>query len=122
MVCNLLFSLCLVGSLLATFFIFIRTFFDEGCKEFGGARAFETTYIGLLFIFILMSITKPIEKSSFAYTSIVLIFGIFIFVSIGFGINYFWKETENLIVAYAIIVMLVGSYLLPIVLNFTNIN
>ena len=114
MISNFVFTLLLVGSLFATFSIFIRAFFDsEECDEFGGAKAFETIYLGLLFVFILMSITKPIEKSNIAYTALVLIFGVFIFVSIGFGFSYFWEEAENVAVAYILLVTMVMSYLVP---------
>ena len=61
MLINFVFSLALVGSLYASFSIFIRAYFeDENCEDFGGARAFELAYLILLFLFILLSITKPI--------------------------------------------------------------
>jgi cellulose synthase/poly-beta-1,6-N-acetylglucosamine synthase-like glycosyltransferase len=123
MTLNFVFSLMLVGSLFATFSIFIRSFFeDEQCDTFGGARAFETAYLGILFIFTLMSITKPIEKSAAAYTVMVILFGIFIFVSIGFGFKYFWEETKGEIVGYLMIVTLASSYFVPPLLNLTRIN
>ena len=92
MTISFVFSLLLVGSLFATFSIFIRSFFNEDdCDKFGGAKAFETAYLGILFVFTLMSITKPIEKSQTAYTFMVIIFGLFIFISIGFGFKFFWE-------------------------------
>jgi hypothetical protein len=42
MLINFVFTLTLVGSLYASFHIFIKAFFDEEeCDDFGGARAFE---------------------------------------------------------------------------------
>jgi len=123
MIINFVFSLLLVGSLFASFSIFIRAFFKgENCDEFGGAKAFETAYLGLLFVFILMSITKPIEKSNTAYTTLVIIFGTFIFVSIGFGFKYFWEESKNTIVGYLLLFSLLGSYLVPPILNCTRMS
>lgn len=123
MTLNFVFSLLLVGSLFATFSIFIRSFFDdEDCSSFGGARAFETAYLGILFIFTLMSITKPIEKSTAAYTLMVIIFGCFIFISLGFGIKYFWEESKGEIVGYLMVITLVSSYIVPPLLNITRMN
>mmetsp|Transcript_18218 Transcript_18218/g.20396 ORF Transcript_18218/g.20396 Transcript_18218/m.20396 type:complete len:91 (+) Transcript_18218:730-1002(+) len=69
MLINFIFSLLLVGSLYATFSIFIRAFFDDDdCDSFSGARAFEIGYLALLFVFILMAITKPISKSGWIYS------------------------------------------------------
>jgi len=123
MTMNFIFSLLLVGSLFATFSIFIRSFFSsESCNAFGGARAFESAYLGILFMFTLMSITKPIEKSAFAYTSMVILFGIFIFISIGFGLKYFWDETKGEIVGVLLALTIALSYIVPPLLNFTRIN
>ena len=120
---NFLFTLTLVGSLYASFSIFIRAFFDdEECDDFGGARAFEIWYLALLFIFILIAITKPISKSGWIYTVFVVIFGWFIFVSIGFGVFYFWEESENIFIAFLLIITLIGSYFLPPLLNFWRMN
>jgi chitin synthase len=123
MTLNFVFSLLLVGSLFATFSIFIRSFFDnEDCSSFGGARAFETMYLGILFIFTLMSITKPIEKSTAAYTLMVILFGIFVFISLSFGVRYFWTEQRGEVVGYLMMGTLLGSYLVPIILNCTRLN
>jgi chitin synthase len=119
MIINFVFSLILVGSLYAAFSIFIRAFFkDEDCDEFGGARAFETAYLALLFIFILMSITKPITQSGWIYSVFVVIFGIFSYVSIGVGFLYFWQNSTNLFVAILLGATLVGSYIIPPLFNF----
>ena len=124
MIMNFLFSLILVGSLYATYSIFIRSFFtNEDCSSFGGATAFETAYLLILFVFTLMSITKPIEKSTIPYTIIVFLFGIFIFVSIGFGLKYFWDQQRNQITGYLVVITLFGGYIIPLLLlNCTRIN
>lgn len=118
MLINFIFTLTLVGSLFASFSIFIRAFFDdEEWNDFGGARIFELFYVALLFIFTLLAITKPITSSGWIYSLFVVVFGWFIFVSIGFGFIFFWQETENLYVGILLWVTLVGSYLLPYLLN-----
>ena len=124
MMLNFVFSLVLVGSLYASFSIFIRAYFDtEACDEFGGARAFETAYLALLFVFILMAITKPINQSGWIYTIFVIIFGIFIFISIGVGMKYFYEESDNnLIVVLLLATTLLGSYVLPPLLNFHRMS
>jgi MFS family permease len=123
MIINFVFSLILVGSLYAAFSIFIRAFFeDEDCDEFGGARAFETAYLALLFIFILMSITKPITQSGWIYSVFVVIFGIFSYVSIGVGFLYFWQNSTNLYVAFLLAATLVGSYVIPPLFNFFRMS
>ena len=100
MLINFVFSLVLVGSLYASFSIFIRAFFDsEDCSDFGGAKIFESAYLALLFIFTLMSLTNPISKSGWVYSLFVIIFGIFIYISMGFGLKYLWEETENIVFA-----------------------
>lgn len=84
--------------------------------------AFENSYLIILFIFTMMSITKPIEKSTFSYTVIVILFGIFIFVSIGFGLKYFWDAQRGEVVGYLMVITLLGGYFLPLILNITRIN
>uniref|UniRef100_A0A7S3JHX8 Uncharacterized protein n=1 Tax=Euplotes harpa TaxID=151035 RepID=A0A7S3JHX8_9SPIT len=123
MISSFFFSLLLVGSLFASFSIFVRSFFtDPGCSEFGAAKAFETIYLGILFVFILMCTTKPIEKSNSAYILIILTFGVFVFVSVGFGFKYFWEEQKNSVVGYLLLATVVLSYLVPILLNCRLIN
>jgi hypothetical protein len=136
----------LVGSLYGAFYIFISAYFDEdknpsndttnqdkndsddttnedkNCQDFGWARTFQTAYLALLFIFILMSITKPITRSGRIYSVFVFIFGIFIFISIAVGINFFWKNSENVYIAVMLIVTLVGSYILPPIFNFNRMS
>ena len=73
-------------------------------------------------MFIIMSISKPIEKSKIAYTWMVLIFGFFIFVSIGFGFQYFWEQSGNEIIAYMLLASLLGSYIIPPLMNITRIT
>jgi chitin synthase len=123
MLLNFIFTLVLVGSLYATFSIFIRSFFkQEECKSISGARIFEIAYLALLFVFALMAITKPISRSNSIYTIYVIIFGIFIFVSIGFSIIYFWENTTNIFVGILILSALIGSYIVPPMLNCHRIN
>lgn len=123
MLINFVFSLALVGSLYASFSIFIRAYFeDESCEDFGGARAFEFAYLILLFLFILLAITKPINKARWIYTLYTIVFGVFIFISIGVGFKYFWEESENVYVAILLTITLVGSYILPPLLNFNRMN
>ena len=123
MLINFIFSLMLVGSLYASFSIFIRAFFDaEGCDPLSGARAFEIGYLALLFVFILMAITKPISQSGGIYSLFVVIFGIFIFVSIGFSIQYFVDGEINKIAGYLLIITLLGSYIVPPFLNFSRMS
>ena len=114
----------LVGTLYATFSIFIRSFFDGGDgRNRDIARIFELAYLILLFTFILMSITKPIEKSRLAYTCLTLIFGAFVFVSLGFGLRFFYdNERINRYTAGLIGTSLVGVYLVPYILNCFKIN
>jgi hypothetical protein len=52
----------------------------------------------------------------------VILFGIFIFISIGFGFNYFWEETKGEIVGYLMVATLLGSYIVPPLLNCTRLN
>lgn len=111
MLMNFVFTLVIVGSLYGAFSIFISSFFgQEDCASFGGARVFETVYLALLFVFILMSITKPISQSSWIYSVFVVVFGIFIYISIGFGLKFFWDSSTNIYVLILLAVTLLGSY------------
>ena len=56
--------------------------------------------LGILFIFTLMSITKPIEKSTAAYTTMVILFGLFIFISIGFVDGFLMKTIIKIIIIH----------------------
>lgn len=123
MTINFIFSLLLVGSLYASFSVLIRSYFtDENCSTFGAAKGFETFYLGILFVFTLMSITKPIEKSATAYTFMVLLFGVFVFISLGFGLKYFWEQQRDQYVGYLLAVTMLGGYIVPYVLNCPRIN
>lgn len=125
MLINFVFSLLLVGSLYASFSIFIRAYFEsdnKDCEAISEARGFELVYLALLFIFILLAITKPITQSGWIYSWFVIIFGIFIFISVGLGIKFFIEETTNKYVAFVLIATLVGSYTLPLLLNFNRMN
>jgi len=123
MLVNFVFSLVLVGSLYGAFSIFVSEYFDEEeCGSFGGARILETAYLSLLFIFILMSITKPISKSGWIYSLFVVFFGIFIFISIAVGLNFFWKNRESVWIAIMLGATLVGSYILPPIFNWNRMN
>ena len=123
MIASFIFSLLLVGSLFATFSIFIRSFFsDEDCSSFGVAKLFESLYLGILFVFTLMAITKPIQESNLIYSLIIYAFGIFIFISFGFGVKFFWEESKNSAVGIVLAATLVISYVVPWVLNCTKMN
>ena len=123
MICSFIFSLLLVGSLFATFSIFIRSFFtDESCSSFGVAKLFESLYLGILFVFTLMSITKPIQESNLIYSLIIYAFGIFIFISFGFGFKFFWEESKNNVIGYLLILTMISSYFVPWLLNCFKIN
>jgi len=118
MLLNFAFTLILVGSLFASFSIFIRAFFNEdSCEDIGGARIFEYAYLALLFVFILMAITKPITKSGWIYSVFVVIFGLFIYTSIAFGFVYFLQNQLNTLTGWLLIGTMLGSYFLPIILN-----
>ena len=123
MICSFIFSLLLVGSLFATFSIFIRSkFTDEDCSSFGVAKIFDSLYLGILFVFTLMAITKPIQESNLIYSLIIYAFGIFIFISFGFGIIFFWEESESRYIGYLLSLTMVSSYFVPWLLNCCKIN
>lgn len=123
MMLNFIFSILLVGSLYASFTIFIKAFFeDDDCNQISYAKGFTYGYLCLLFIFVLMALTKPISKSGKIYTWYVIIFGIFIFISIGFGFRYFWDEDTNVYVAILLTATLIGSYIVPPILNINRMN
>jgi len=123
MMLNFIFSILLVGSLYASFTIFIKAFFeDDDCDQISYAKGFTYGYLCLLFVFVLMALTKPISKSGKIYTWYVVIFGIFIFISIGFGFSYFWDEDTNIYVAILLTATLIGSYIIPPILNINRMN
>ena len=65
-----------------------------------------------------MSITKPIEKSRLAYTVLTVVFGLFIFLSLGLGLRFFYDNEElNYFTAGIIGCSLIGVYIVPYVLN-----
>lgn len=113
MLANFMFTLVLVGSLYASFSIFIRAFFDdEECDDFGGARAFEYLYLFLIFIFTMFALTLPIKHAKWIYSLLVVVFGIYIYISIGFGFVYFWKSAANEVVGWLLMFVFIASYTL----------
>jgi cellulose synthase/poly-beta-1,6-N-acetylglucosamine synthase-like glycosyltransferase len=119
---NFVFSLMLVGSLFASYSIFIRSNFEKSCEDFNEATILEALYAGLLIVFVIVSITKPIQLSTATFNGLVILFGIFIFISLGFGLVYFWKEQLNTFAGFLMIFTLLGVYIIPLVLNFHRLN
>lgn len=120
----LFFSLLLVGSLYATFTIFVREFSsnlgwgdNENTSVTHPSKISEYLYLAIIFVFILMAVTKPLDTSHTAYTVIVLIFGVFIYATIGFSFNYFLESGIRQATGLILVIVLTLSYLIPYGLN-----
>mmetsp|Transcript_1704 Transcript_1704/g.2132 ORF Transcript_1704/g.2132 Transcript_1704/m.2132 type:complete len:89 (-) Transcript_1704:728-994(-) len=80
MLMQFLFSLVLVGSLFSAYAIFINTYAGTGNSENceitlqNYPLILIRLYWVILFVFIIFAVTKPLDKSRFIYTTIVLIF------------------------------------------------
>lgn len=123
MTLNFIFSLLLVGSLFATYSILIRSFFPQDSEEkLGPYNFFLTGYVLLLFCFTVCSLTKPIQKSGFVYRAIVIVFAVFILVSVGFGLKYFYEEQLNSYLGFFIAATMVVTYVVPYVFNCNKIK
>lgn len=123
MTLNFIFSLLLVGSLFATYSILIRSFFPQDSQQkLGFYNLFLSGYVILLFCFTVCSLTKPIEKSGVVYRGIVIIFAIFMLVSVGFGLKYFYEEQLNSYLGYFIAGTMIATYVFPYLLNFDKIH
>lgn len=125
MVFNFIFSLVLVGSLYSSFLIFARSISDEEnstCTDWTVSRIFQICYITLLFIFTLMSITKPIEKSGTTFTLLVILFGILIYTCFGLGLYFFLQEEFNQYFLVLLIMTSIGYYIVPFCIHFWSIK
>ena len=52
----------------------------------------------------------------------VLLFGFLIFISIGFGVVYFWQETRGELIGAILFITLALSYIIPPLLNCHRMN
>lgn len=91
----------------------VRSFFDSNTCGSNIAWYFEMFYLGLMFVFILMSITKPIERSQMAFTILALMFGVFMYISFGFGFVYFYTNQVTLISGLMMAICFVGVFTIP---------
>lgn len=123
MLIYMVFSQLLVGSLFAFYSALVRSFFDSNTCGSNIAWYFEMFYLGLMFVFILMSITKPIERSQTAFTILALMFGVFMYISFGFGFVYFYTNQVTLISGLMMAICFVGVFTIPYWCNcLTNIT
>ena len=113
MTLNFVFSLMLVGSLFASYFIFIEASFDEESSL--TKTVLFGIYPALIIIFIIMSITKPIEVSTASYTIMVILFCTFIFISLILGLSSIsfyeaGQSTDKQITTFIGGVLVVGTF------------
>ena len=99
MILSQIFTFLLIGTLYATFSIFIKSYFegDDDSTNKYFADLFVFAYLILIFSFIIISITKPIETSRCTFTSLTVIFGIYVFVSFGLGLRYFYDGEDTIL-------------------------
>lgn len=117
---NFLFSLLLLGSFYASFTIFAKRIFKEEerkCDSWTTSRYFDTSYLALLFIITLVSITKPIEKSKFIFSFVTLLFGALSTLAFVGAIYFFVTETDNVVFLLILGVASIGHYIIPLILN-----
>lgn len=117
---NFVFSLLLLGSFYASFTIFAKRIFDEQvreCDSWPASRYFDTTYLALLFIITLMSITKPIEKSKMMFSLITFVFGVLSTIAFIAGIYFFISDTDDVLFLIILGAASIGYYLVPLALN-----
>jgi len=150
MIFTLLFSLVLVGSLFATFYIFAGSFFKDFDKYIFGRNdvsddeekltltgsIFIGIYLLTVFAFGIMSLTKPIHKSRRVVRLMILFFGTFILITFAFSFNFFLKiydsdgdddvlddiNFERLSIGVLIAITLVCTWLMPLPLSGFKMN
>ena len=128
MVFNFVFSLVLVGSLYSSFSIFARSISESNnssnssCTDWTTSRIFQISYLALLFIFALMSITKPIEKSGSVFTLLVILFGVLIYSCFGLGLYYFGQDNFNIYFLVLLMITSIGYFVIPFCIHICNIN
>ena len=126
MLMQFVFSLLLVGSLFATFSVFIAAYFDDADSDTNDVTNktlfFQRLYWWILFIFTIFSITKPLEKSRVIYTLIVIVFGVLILMSFGLGALYIYNEAQGKIAGAIIAGITLLVFILPAILNCGNYN
>ena len=124
MLIQFVFSLLLVGSLFSTYAMFINSYYgqNEDC-HFSLSQPQNLLirlYWVILFIFIIFSVTKPIERSQWVYRGIVILFGVLVLGVMGLGIRSVFiaiKDTSAYI-SYFVVGVTVGVYVIPSLLNF----
>ena len=121
---NSLLTWILVGSFYATFSILLRATFpaDDTDKIGDTANTIENIYIMCLLLTTIWALCKAIQKSGFLYCLVTVIFGLGMYLSYFTLVQYFIsEETKSTETAFAIIIIL-GSYFLPTLLNIHRIN
>lgn len=154
-----IFSLVLVGSLFATFSIIVRAVIQEEQEDSfikklplgDSGEVLIAIYAGLLIVFVIMSVTKPIKVSTASYTAIVFLNGMLMslvtLMSIYYAYIFTMKsekernednrikdgtqneeeenpffEIVNKVTVILAVVTLFASYFIPMLLNINRIK
>lgn len=125
MLLQFIFSLLLVGSLFSTYAMFINSYYGDKGEDC--SFSFERPqnmlirlYWVILFIFIIFSVTKPIERSQWVYRLIVILFGALVLGVMGLGIRSVFLSVTNTsaYISYFVVGVTAGVYIIPPLLNF----
>jgi chitin synthase len=151
-----IFSLILVGSLFATFSIIVKAVLNEEQDNSiletlgldGSGEILIAIYAGLLIVFVIMAVTKPIKVSTASYTAIVFLNGFLMslvtLMSIYYAYIFTMKDGEdrnednrvkddsgdenpffeivNKVTVILAVVTLFASYFIPIIININKIK
>lgn len=118
-------TLALVGSFYAVFSIFIRSMFPtDKCKSiYEVANVLENIYVLLLFVILIVSVTRKVEKSGVYYQAAAVVLGLFMLITLTSSIFYFFVRTDqHLSLAFFFVIGTLLSYILPVLLHSRQIS
>lgn len=95
---------------------------DDTCNNWTLARIFDVVYVALVYIFFIMSLTKPIEKATYTTSLLISLFCSLIAVSFIFGLLYFLGDELNDFSMGMIGLSIFCVYLMPILIRLFYAN
>ncbi|CAI2379098.1 unnamed protein product [Moneuplotes crassus] len=125
MLYDLLFNLVLVGSLYAAFTTFSKRMFDrddETCNDLTLSRIFDVIYIVLAYSFCSMSLTKPIERSTYTYSILTIILCSLVAAGFGIGLIFMVQDDINIYSLSIVGFALICYFVLPFIPHLCDFN
>lgn len=121
---NTLLTFCLVGSFYAAFSILVRNALDYQDPKaiYSIANNLENIYILMLFLILMLSLCKDVEKSLREFKIMIFLFGCFMFYTLFTSLQYFFIKKQSNFLTLALVIGIAASYIVPPIINICSVG